>query len=207
MCGIIGYIGSKDVVPVLIDGLRRLEYRGYDSAGIGLVSEGDIQIRRSAGKLAQLEAVLDEQPITGQYGIGHTRWATHGRPTDENAHPHRDCTGRVLVVHNGIIENYLTLKQELQAQGHTFVTQTDTEVVAHLVERERRPDDAGIECAVRRALCLMRGLFALVIISADDPDKIVAVRNGPPIVVGLGGEDDLDKDVFVASDATAILSH
>jgi glutamine---fructose-6-phosphate transaminase (isomerizing) len=202
MCGIIGYIGSKDVVPVLIDGLRRLEYRGYDSAGIGVVRDGGIELRRSAGKLSQLEAVLDERPIAGQYGIGHTRWATHGRPTDENAHPHRDCTGRVLVVHNGIIENYLTLKQELQGQGHTFVTQTDTEVVAHLVERERRQDDEGIECAVRRALGLMRGLFALVIISADDPDKIVAVRNGPPIVIGLG-----ENEFFVASDTPAILSH
>jgi len=216
MCGIMGYIGSKDVVPVLIDGLRRLEYRGYDSAGIGLVSEDGIQLRRSAGKLSQLEAVLDRQPITGQYGIGHTRWATHGRPTDENAHPHRDCTGRVLVVHNGIIENYLTLKEELQAQGHTFRTQTDTEIVAHLIERELaalRAESAkasgppSIECAVRRALTLMRGLFALVIISADDPDKIVAVRNGPPIVVGVGGDDDLHKDFFVASDTTAILSY
>ncbi len=205
MCGIIGYIGSKDVVPVLIDGLRRLEYRGYDSAGIGLVSRDGVELRRSAGKLSRLEAVLDEHPVSGAYGIGHTRWATHGRPTDENAHPHRDCTGRVLVVHNGIIENYLSLKEELQAQGHTFWTQTDTEVVAHLVERELRDD--GIEWAVRRALGAMRGLFALVIISADDPDKIVAVRNGPPIVVGLGGDGDLDKDFFVASDTTAILSH
>jgi len=205
MCGIIGYIGSKDVVPVLIDGLRRLEYRGYDSAGIGVVSDGGIELRRSAGKLSQLEAVLDERPVVGQYGIGHTRWATHGRPTDENAHPHRDCTGRVLVVHNGIIENYLSLKQELQQQGHVFRTQTDTEVVAHLVERELRDD--GVECAVRRALCLMRGLFALVIISADDPDKIVAVRNGPPIVVGLGEDESGAGEFFVASDTPAILSH
>jgi glutamine---fructose-6-phosphate transaminase (isomerizing) len=205
MCGIIGYIGSRDVVPVLIDGLRRLEYRGYDSAGIGLVRDGAVELRRSAGKLVQLEAVLDERPATGQYGIGHTRWATHGRPTDDNAHPHRDCTGRVLVVHNGIIENYLALKQELQQQGHTFVTQTDTEVVAHLVERERGDD--GIECAVRRALGLMRGLFALVIISADDPDKIVAVRNGPPIVVGLGEDEAGQAEFFVASDTPAILRH
>jgi glucosamine--fructose-6-phosphate aminotransferase (isomerizing) len=204
MCGIIGYIGSKDVVPVLIDGLRRLEYRGYDSAGIAVIENGDVALRRSAGKLSQLEAVLDASPIAGQYGVGHTRWATHGRPTDENAHPHRDCTGRVVVVHNGIIENYLTLKQELQQDGHEFRTQTDTEVVAHLVERELKnsEDDAGIECAVRRALAQMRGLFALVIISADDPDKIVAVRNGPPIVVGLG-----DDEFFVASDTPAILSH
>src|SRR5216110_728694 len=146
MCGIIGYIGSKDVVPVLIDGLRRLEYRGYDSAGIAVVNNGNITLRRSAGKLSQLEAVLDTNPVAGEYGVGHTRWATHGRPTDENAHPHRDCTGRVLVVHNGIIENYLALKHELQQQGHHFATQTDTEVVAHLVERELRGD--GIECAV-----------------------------------------------------------
>ena len=137
-------------------------------------------------------------PLTGDYGVGHTRWATHGRPTEENAHPHRDCTGKIVVVHNGIIENYLDLKQELQQQGHTFVTETDTEIVAHLVEREMKDD--GLENAVRRALLLMRGLFALVLISADDPDKIVAVRNGPPIVVGLG-----DGEFFVASDIPAIL--
>ena len=215
MCGIIGYIGSKDVVPVLIDGLRRLEYRGYDSAGIGLVSDEGVELRRSAGKLSALEAVLDEQPISGRYGIGHTRWATHGRPTDENAHPHRDCTGRVLVVHNGIIENYLSLKEELQREGHTFRTQTDTEIVAHLVERELTAirsakasgERVGIEDAVRRALALMRGLFALVIISADDPDKIVAVRNGPPIVVGLGEDESGKPEYFVASDTPAILRH
>jgi glucosamine--fructose-6-phosphate aminotransferase (isomerizing) len=209
MCGIVGYIGSKDVVPVLIDGLRRLEYRGYDSAGIAVVTNGDVELRRSAGKLSQLEAVLDANPISGQYGVGHTRWATHGRPTDENAHPHRDCTGRVVVVHNGIIENYLALKQELQREGHEFCTQTDTEVVAHLVEREVKNAAAGegFEHAVRRALAQMRGLFALVIIFADDPDKIVAVRNGPPIVVGLGSDNDLNTDFFVASDVTAILSY
>jgi glucosamine--fructose-6-phosphate aminotransferase (isomerizing) len=200
MCGIIGYIGQKDVVPVLIEGLRRLEYRGYDSAGIAIVSRGSITLRRSAGKLANLEHVIATDPLTGDYGIGHTRWATHGRPTEENAHPHRDCTGRIVVVHNGIIENYLDLKQELQRQGHTFVTETDTEIVAHLVEREMKDD--GLEGAVRRALMLMRGLFALVLISADDPEKIVAVRNGPPIVVGLG-----DGEFFVASDIPAILSH
>jgi glutamine---fructose-6-phosphate transaminase (isomerizing) len=200
MCGIIGYIGSKEVVPVLIEGLRRLEYRGYDSAGVAVVHEGAIDLRRSAGKLSKLEDVITLQPITGDYGVGHTRWATHGRPTEENAHPHRDCTGKIVVVHNGIIENYLDLKQELQGQGHKFVTETDTEIVAHLVEREMKDD--GLENAVRRALLLMRGLFALVLISADDPDKIVTVRNGPPIVVGLG-----DKEFFVASDIPAILSH
>jgi glucosamine--fructose-6-phosphate aminotransferase (isomerizing) len=200
MCGIIGYIGPKDVVPVLIDGLRRLEYRGYDSAGVAVVRGGQVELRRSAGKLSRLEDVINGHPIAGEYGVGHTRWATHGRPTEENAHPHRDCTGKIVVVHNGIIENYLDLKHELQGQGHTFVTETDTEIVAHLVERESRND--GLENAVRRALHLMRGLFALVLISADDPEKIVAVRNGPPIVVGLG-----DGEFFVASDIPAILSH
>src|SRR6059036_2180678 len=200
MCGIIGYIGPKDVVPVLIDGLRRLEYRGYDSAGVAVVRNGAIELRRSAGKLARLEEVLAGHPLDGDYGIGHTRWATHGRPTEENAHPHRDCTGRVVVVHNGIIENYLDLKRQLQKEGHRFVTETDTEIVAHLVEREMQDD--GLENAVRRALLYMRGLFALVLISADDPGKIVTVRNGPPIVVGLG-----DGEFFVASDIPAILSH
>jgi glucosamine--fructose-6-phosphate aminotransferase (isomerizing) len=200
MCGIIGYIGSKQVVPILIDGLRRLEYRGYDSAGVAVVRDGTIDLRRSAGKLARLEEVIATTPIDGEYGIGHTRWATHGRPTEENAHPHRDCTGRIVVVHNGIIENYLDLKRQLQQEGHTFVTETDTEIVAHLVEREMKDD--GLENAVRRALLYMRGLFALVLISADDPNKIVTVRNGPPIVVGLG-----EGEFFVASDIPAILSH
>jgi len=200
VCGIIGYIGSKQVVPILIDGLRRLEYRGYDSAGVAVVRDGAIDLRRSAGKLARLEEVIATTPIDGEYGIGHTRWATHGRPTEENAHPHRDCTGRIVVVHNGIIENYLELKQHLQSQGHTFVTETDTEIVAHLVEREMKDD--GLENAVRRALLYLRGLFALVLISADDPNKIVTVRNGPPIVVGLG-----DGEFFVASDIPAILGH
>src|SRR5918995_5270715 len=145
MCGIIGYLGSKEVVPILIDGLRRLEYRGYDSAGVAVVRNGQVEIRRSAGKLSNLEAVIDTEPIDGEYGLGHTRWATHGRPTEENAHPHRDCTGRIVVVHNGIIENYLELKRELQDQGHQFTTETDTEIVAHLVEREMADD--GLENA------------------------------------------------------------
>jgi glutamine---fructose-6-phosphate transaminase (isomerizing) len=200
MCGIIGYIGSKPVVPVLLEGLRRMEYRGYDSAGVAVVSPEGIALRRSAGKLANLENAIRTQPVDGLYGVGHTRWATHGRPTEENAHPHRDCTGRIVVVHNGIIENYLELKEELQAQGHEFKTETDTEIVAHLVEREMQAD--GLESAVRRALKLMRGMFALVLVSVDDPEKIVAVRNGPPIVVGLGQDE-----FFVASDIPAILAH
>src|SRR5688500_16611309 len=200
MCGIIGYIGQKQVLPILIDGLRRLEYRGYDSAGVAVVRNGSIELRRSAGKLARLEEVIATHPLEGEYGIGHTRWATHGRPTEENAHPHRDCTGRIVVVHNGIIENHLELKEQLQRQGHEFKTETDTEIVAHLVEREMKQD--GLEHAVRRALKVMRGMFAIVLVSIDDPEKIVAVRNGPPIVVGLG-----DGEFFVASDIPAILSH
>jgi glucosamine--fructose-6-phosphate aminotransferase (isomerizing) len=200
MCGIIGYIGQRQVLPILIDGLRRLEYRGYDSAGVAVVRDGAIELRRSAGKLARLEEAIAVSPLDGEYGIGHTRWATHGRPTEENAHPHRDCTGRIVVVHNGIIENYLELKQQLLREGHAFVTETDTEIVAHLVEREMQDD--GLENAVRRALLSLRGLFALVLISAEDPEKIVTVRNGPPIVVGLG-----DGEFFVASDIPAILQH
>ncbi len=211
MCGIIGYLGPKEVVPILIDGLRRLEYRGYDSAGVAVVRNGQIERRRSAGKLVNLEQAIDAQPLEGVYGVGHTRWATHGRPTEENAHPHQDCTGKIVVVHNGIIENYLDLKHELQKRGHTFVTETDTEIIAHLLEQEMDPKKGSgkplptpfsLEEAARRALLHMRGLFAFVAISTDDPEKIIAVRNGPPIVVGIG-----DNEFFVASDTPAILSH
>ncbi len=200
MCGIVGYIGKQPLVPILMEGLRRLEYRGYDSAGIAVIRDGTLQIRRSAGKLSRLDEVLKHDPLDGEFGIGHTRWATHGRPTEENAHPHRDCKGRIVVVHNGIIENYLELKRELSAEGHVFLTETDTEVVAHLVEKEMQND--GLAAAVRRALARIRGLFALVLVSVDDPNTIVAVRNGPPIVVGLG-----DGEYFVASDIPAILGH
>ena len=200
MCGIIGYIGPKPVVPVILDGLKRLEYRGYDSAGIAVVNCGEMDVRRSAGKLANLELAIAKTPLDGQYGLGHTRWATHGRPTEENAHPHRDGTGRIVVVHNGIIENYLDLKRELLTKGHVFQSETDTEVVAHLVQEEWKND--GLENAVLRAMKRVRGLFALVLLSADDPEKLVAVRNGPPIVVGLG-----EGEYFVASDVPAILGH
>ena len=200
MCGIIGYIGEKEVVPVLLDGLRQLEYRGYDSAGIALVRDGQVEVRRSAGKVARLAETVRTDPVTGSYGVGHTRWATHGRPTEENAHPHRDCTGRIVVVHNGIIENYLDLKRRLRERGHRFETETDTEVVAHLVEDERRDD--GLENAARRAMRQLRGLFGLVLVAADDPDKIVAVRNGPPLVVGIGAGEHL-----VASDVPAVRGH
>jgi glucosamine--fructose-6-phosphate aminotransferase (isomerizing) len=203
MCGIIGYLGPKEVVPILIDGLRRLEYRGYDSAGVAVVRNGRIERRRSAGKLSRLEEAIQTEPLDGMYGLGHTRWATHGRPTEENAHPHQDCDGRIVVVHNGIIENYLDIKRELERAGHRFVTETDTEVIAHLLEREMKPAmNDGLEGATRRALLLLRGLYAFAAISTDDPEKIVAVRNGPPIVVGLGSDE-----FFVASDTPAILSH
>ncbi len=200
MCGIIGYIGAKPALPVILDGLRRLEYRGYDSAGVALVRDGALERRRAAGKLARLEAALGLQPVDGDYGIGHTRWATHGRASEENAHPHVDCRGRLVVVHNGIIENYLDLKRELQRDGHAFASETDTETVAHLIEREWRDD--GLAAAVRRALPALRGLFALVVVAVDDPGTIVAARSGPPIVVGMG-----DGEYLVASDIQAVLSH
>src|SRR6202167_4169555 len=201
MCGIVGYIGSKKVVPVIIEGLRKLEYRGYDSAGIAVVTkEGKLEIRRAPGKLRNLEEVLQKTPLEGLYGIGHTRWATHGRPTEENAHPHRDCTGDIVVVHNGIIENYVELKNQLAAEGHKFVTETDTEIIAHLLEKFSK--DSSLEEAVLKAVKIMGGAYALVAVSASDPNKIVAARLGPPIVVGIG-----DNEFFVASDIPAILQH
>jgi glucosamine--fructose-6-phosphate aminotransferase (isomerizing) len=202
MCGIVGYVGNKQVVPVIIDGLRKLEYRGYDSAGIAVVDEAHaLDIRRAEGKLRNLEEAIRLKPLDGTYGIGHTRWATHGRPTEENAHPHRDCTGRVVVVHNGIIENYLQLKERLRKTDHNFVTETDTEVIAHLIEEYLREEEK-LEIAVQRAVRDLRGIFALSIISVDEPDLIIAVRQGPPVVIGLG-----DGEYFVASDIPPILQH
>jgi glucosamine--fructose-6-phosphate aminotransferase (isomerizing) len=209
MCGIVGYVGPKKVVPVIIEGLRRLEYRGYDSAGIavGSPSSATLEVRRAPGKLANLEEVLREHPLEGTFGIGHTRWATHGRPTEENAHPHRDCTGRIVVVHNGIVENYLDLKRELTAQGHKFVTETDTEIIAHLIEQVQKDAAAAgepiaLEVAVRRAVKRLTGAFALGVLSAAEPDKIVAARFGPPVVIGEG-----EGESFVASDVPGILHH
>ncbi len=202
MCGIVGYVGNKQVVPLIIDGLRKLEYRGYDSAGIAVVNEGhELEIRRAEGKLRNLEETIRLSPLDGTYGIGHTRWATHGRPTEENAHPHRDCTGRVVVVHNGIIENYLQLKERLRKSDHRFVTETDTEIMAHLIEEYLRKD-SNFEQSVRSAVSELRGIFALSIINADEPDTIIAVRQGPPVVIGLG-----DREFFVASDIPPILQH
>jgi len=203
MCGIVGYIGPKDPVHVLIEGLRRLEYRGYDSAGVAVVDDrGAMSIRRAPGKLRELEAAIARSPIQGRYGVGHTRWATHGRPSEENAHPHRDCTGRVVVIHNGIIENYLVLKRELEAKGHRFVTETDTEVVAHAIEQRLAEDGGDLPAAFRAVLPSLRGIYALVALSVDSPETLVAARCGPPLVVGLG-QDEL----FVASDIPAILTH
>jgi len=201
MCGIVGYIGSKKVVPVIIEGLRKLEYRGYDSAGIAVVgSDGKLEVRRAPGKLRNLEEAIQKAPLDGTYGIGHTRWATHGRPTEENAHPHRDCTGQYVVVHNGIVENYLELKEELGREGHKFVTETDTEVIAHLVEKYA--ETMPFEDAVRKTLQRLRGIYSLVFLSAKDPQKLVAARIGPPSVIGLG-----QGEYFVASDIPALLEH
>ncbi len=199
MCGIVGYLGNKRVVPVILDGLKRLEYRGYDSAGIAVIKDGRLEMRRTSGKLRNLEEAIRLNPLDGTYGIGHTRWATHGRPTEENAHPHRDCTGDIVVVHNGIIENYLPIKNQLVAEGHRFVTETDTEVIAHLIEKNL---NGSLESAVLKTVQEIKGLFALAIISSKDPNKIVAARSGPPAIIGLGNDE-----FFVASDVPAVLNH
>ena len=234
MCGIVGYIGSQAPVPIIIEGLRRLEYRGYDSAGIAVAggpagaNGSSLQLRRAPGKLKNLEAVIAERPIVGTFGIGHTRWATHGRPTEENAHPHRDGTGTLVVVHNGIVENYLALKAALIAKGHTFVSETDTEIIAHLLQDEleqasitphkhESTEEANesvavigdatkpsllLEEAVRRAVKRVTGAFAIGVLSAHEPDKLVAARMGPPAVIGIG-----DGEYFLASDVPGILHH
>ena len=210
MCGIVGYIGPQPVVPVIIEGLRRLEYRGYDSAGIAVAGgppgpDGKqvMQLRRAPGKLRNLEAVLHDSPVTGTFGIGHTRWATHGRPTEENAHPHRDCTGTLVVVHNGIVENYLALKKELTAAGHKFITETDTEVIAHVLEEEfKHAPGIALEEAVRRGVHRLTGAFAIGVLSALEPNKLVAARMGPPAVIGIG-----EGEYFLASDVPGILHH
>ena len=200
MCGILGYIGSRPLVPVLVEGLKRLEYRGYDSAGVALAGDGSpLAVRRASGKLVNLERVLALSPVDGTYGLGHMRWATHGAPSERNAHPHSDCRGRLAVVHNGIIENHAILKQRLIAAGHTFSSETDSEVIAHLIEMNMNGD---LTSAVRKTIAELRGAFALAVISRDDPEKIVAARQGAPIVVGLG-----KNECFLASDVVAVLPY
>jgi glucosamine--fructose-6-phosphate aminotransferase (isomerizing) len=231
MCGIVGYIGPQPVVPVIIEGLRRLEYRGYDSAGIAVAGGPDgLALRRAPGKLRNLETVIADSPLNGSFGIGHTRWATHGRPTEENAHPHRDGSGTLVVVHNGIVENYLTLKSALIAKGHKFISETDTEIIAHLIEDElnlaagarrngrQTAAEANtaeavltldelkpvlpLEEAVRRAVKRITGAFAIGVLSAHEPNKLVAARMGPPAVIGIG-----EGEFFLASDVPGILHH
>ena len=199
MCGIVGYIGPGTATDILLEGLRRLEYRGYDSAGIAVISDGELEIRRSVGKIINLDGVVREKPLKGTTGVGHTRWATHGKPSEENAHPHRDCSGRIVVVHNGIIENYRALRQDLVKNGHKMVSETDTEVIVHLVETHYAGD---LVEAVRKTLRELQGVYALTVMHADHPNMIVAARSGPPLVIGLG-----EGEMFVASDIPAVLHH
>jgi len=200
MCGIVGYIGTKQASDILVNGLRRLEYRGYDSAGVAILNGEGIQLKRSPGKLSVLEDLLKKQPLQGTIGLGHTRWATHGRPSEENAHPHTDCKGEIVVVHNGIIENYIELKKQLTAKGHTFKSQTDTEVLAHLVEEAY--DGKDLAGAVRKVLKQVQGSYAIGVLTSKDHSRFVAARKDSPLVLGLG-----DDEMFVASDVPAILQH
>ncbi len=199
MCGIIGYVGKQDIVPILIEGLKKLEYRGYDSAGIAVLNDDDVQIRRVEGKIKILEGSLKKEKIIGTYGIGHTRWATHGRPSEENAHPHWDCTHSIVVVHNGIIENYLEIKKSLRDEGHKFVTETDTEVIAHLIEKYF---NTSLEEAVQKAVKELEGNFAISVVCKKEKDKIVTAKVGPPTVIGLG-----EGENFISSDLNPLLIH
>ena len=198
MCGIIGYIGSRGATPLLLEGLKRMEYRGYDSAGVAVMNGSGVETRKAAGKISRLEAALKASPVAGDLGIGHTRWATHGAPNECNAHPHIDCKGNIAVVHNGIIENSGTLKKELIAHGHTFVSETDTEVIAHLIEEAF---DGNLEDAVIEALWQIEGTYGIAVVSSQDRNKIVAARKGSPLLIGLG-----DGEYYVASDVSAILA-
>jgi glucosamine--fructose-6-phosphate aminotransferase (isomerizing) len=202
MCGIVGYVGDKGAVGIIVDGLKRLEYRGYDSAGVAVLDRGGLQVRRAVGRIKALESTLRDKPVTGTIGIGHTRWATHGRPSEENAHPHTDCDGGLVVVHNGILENYLEIKDRLRAAGHTFRSQTDTEVLAHLVEHHLK-QTRRLESAVRAALREVTGSYAIGVVSSAAPDRLIAAKQGAgSVVVGLGR-----GEMFIASDIPAILSH
>lgn len=204
MCGIVGYIGPRNATPVILGGLKRLEYRGYDSAGLAVLQNGQIEVRRDAGKLERLASLLQEAPVTGGLGIGHTRWATHGEPSARNAHPHLGMTGDVVVVHNGIVENFMELREELSAEGAVFKSDTDTEVIVHLVERYLHADGLGLQEAARLALQHLKGAHGVVLVSSREPDKIVAARigNAGGVVIGLG-----EDEMFVASDLPAILEY
>ena len=202
MCGIVGYVGPDEALPIILEGLRRLEYRGYDSAGVAVLGSGDLTVVKAAGKLGELESAL--QPTlgssVGSIGIGHTRWATHGAPTDRNAHPHMDCRGRVAVIHNGIIENFLELRTRLEKGGHTFASETDTECTAHLIE-EKLVGGTSLPDAVRAAVHELEGAYSLVVLSLEDPDVLVGVKVSSPLVVGLGEGENM-----LASDIPALLS-
>ena len=199
MCGIVGYIGTREATPIVLEGLRRLEYRGYDSAGLATLDQGRITVRRAEGKLVKLESLLRENPLVGRTGVGHTRWATHGRPSESNAHPHK--AGSFVVVHNGIIENYLELKEQLRDQGHNFSSETDTEIIAHLIE-QRHKECGDFERSVRQALAEIRGAYAVAVLCEKEPGKLIAAKLGSPLVVGQG-----QGEFFVASDIPAMLSH
>lgn len=199
MCGIIGYLGNSQAMPILLEGLKRLEYRGYDSAGIAIINNGDLLLEKTEGKIAQLEKHLVGKSCPGTTGIAHTRWATHGVPNTTNAHPHMDCSNTIAVAHNGIIENYQAIKKHLKKKNHTFRTDTDTEVIAHLIEDFY---EGNLEEAVRKAIAELEGTYGLVVLSRKEPGKLVGVRNGSPLVVGIG-----DDEYFLASDVSAILKH
>ena len=201
MCGIVAYIGERDATPIIIEGLKKLEYRGYDSAGIAVLSDGLIGVRRDAGKIRRLEALVAEQPISGNIGIGHTRWATHGAPSQQNAHPHLSANGRVVVVHNGIVENYLTLREELSAEGVEFRSETDTETIAHLIEKFYAVEK-DLFRAVQKTLQRLKGAHGLVVMSADEPDRLIAARlgNAGGVAIGVG-----EGEMFIASDVPAIV--
>ena len=199
MCGIVGYIGHRDVLPILLTGLKRLEYRGYDSAGIATIVDNQLTVEKQAGKLSILENSINSSDLGGSIGIGHTRWATHGAPNTSNAHPHVDCNSNIALIHNGIIENYATLRQALIEKGHKFATETDTEVVPHLIEEFY---DGDFELAFRKALSELSGAYGFAVLSNHEPDKIYVARQGSPLVVGLG-----EGEFYLASDVSAIVSH
>jgi glucosamine--fructose-6-phosphate aminotransferase (isomerizing) len=199
MCGIIGYIGQKEAIPILLNGLKKLEYRGYDSAGIAVLKDNKIQIKKCKGKIIKLENLLEKSSPEGNIGLGHTRWATHGKPNNLNAHPHNGCNSEIVVVHNGIIENYTPLRERLISEGHNFSSETDTEVLPHLIESNYHND---LTLAVKESIKEIEGSYAIGVISTRDPGKVVASRCGSPLIIGVG-----EGEMFLASDIPALLSY